>query len=251
MVDSNPDLPGGSFYQGPSSRPDPDPTPRTIQNLQREIASLKELIFTRLDGMDKALIVFTDTLHRVPSDVDRQVGALRELVYETFKSYDGMFSAIDTRLHERDVRFAQAAENNRDSVAAALQAQRESVTEQNRASETAIAKAETATMKQIDQIHLLLQTASAGLDGKINDIKDRMTKVDDRITRIEAQAVGQTTAHATRDTSQTQWVGVIGLVMGALLGIAGLAVAFNSRPEPPQIIERVVGNPTKANGVVP
>lgn len=221
------------FHQGQGSRPVPDPTILTTQQLTREIAALKELVFTRLDGMDKALVVFTNTLNRVPSDVDRQVGALRELTSETFKVYGGMLAAIDTRFHERDTRFAQAEQNSKDAVAAALQAQKESVAEQNRASETAIAKAEMATMKQIDQIHLLLQASTHSLDGKIADIKDR-------ITSIESVRAGQVAQRGETQGTQIQWVGIMGLVLGAVVGLGGILMAVTSGDTVAPIPERVV-----------
>lgn len=221
------------FHQGQGSRPVPDPTILTTQQLTREIAALKELVFTRLDGMDKALVVFTNTLNRVPSDVDRQVGALRELTSETFKVYGGMLAAIDTRFHERDTRFAQAEQNSKDAVAAALQAQKESVAEQNRASETAIAKAEMATMKQIDQIHLLLQASTHSLDGKIADIKDR-------ITSIESVRAGQVAQRGETQGTQIQWVGIMGLVLGAVVGLGGILMAVTSGDTVAPLPERVV-----------
>jgi hypothetical protein len=204
------------FNQGAGLRPIPDPTILTTQQLTREITTLKDLM-------------------------SAQISALRELMFATFKTHEGLFDAISVRFHERDTRFNQAEQNSKDAVSAALQAQKDSVAEQNRASEQAIAKAEAATMKQIDQIHLLLQASTNSLDGKINDIKDR-------ITSIEGKTLGHAAATETHDTSHTQWVGLGGLILGTLIGIAGLFVAFNSVPLPPQVVERVIVNPAPGAG---
>ena len=93
--------------------------------------------------------------------------------------------------------------------------------------------------KQIDQIHLLLHNATSALDSKINDIKDR-------ITIIEGKTLGQTTANLTRDTSITQWVGIIGLVVGAFVGLAGLVMAVTAQPDKMPVVERVFVEPSTA-----
>lgn len=59
-----------------------------------------------------------------------------------------------------------------------MQAAKEAVGEQNKASSSAIAKSEAAMTKQIDQIMTLIQTCIKGLDDKITDMKDRLTRVE-------------------------------------------------------------------------
>jgi len=49
-------------------RPVPDPTILTTQQLQREVAALKEIIFTRLDANDKAVELLHADVTRVPTD---------------------------------------------------------------------------------------------------------------------------------------------------------------------------------------
>src|SRR5678816_2500369 len=106
------------------SRPVPDPTLLTTQQLIREMSNLKEVIFTRLDAMDRAMIVFTDQITRVPSDVDKQVGQLKELHQEKFAGVEKQFA-------ERDIRTRQDAQAGKDNIAAALQAAKEQVGMQN------------------------------------------------------------------------------------------------------------------------
>ena len=66
-----------NLHSGPESTPVPDPTAMTTAALQREIASLKELVDTRLNDMDKAQELFDANLNRVPSDVDKQIQHLK------------------------------------------------------------------------------------------------------------------------------------------------------------------------------
>lgn len=57
----------------------PDPSSLTTQQLWREVAALKELLQSQLDSMEKAITVAHEDLVRVPTDVQKQVGNLKEL----------------------------------------------------------------------------------------------------------------------------------------------------------------------------
>src|SRR6478672_11107389 len=78
--------------------PVPDPTTLTTAALLREIASLKEIVFTRLDAMDRAMMVFSDAITRAPTDVDKQIAHLKELHQEKFESIVKQFSERDARM---------------------------------------------------------------------------------------------------------------------------------------------------------
>ena len=101
---------------------------------------------------------------------------------------------------------------------AALQAAKEAVGEQNKSSALAIAKSETATVKQIDQQGLLIATATKALDDKINDIKERLT-------RIEGKAEGKTVQTASGHASGNYIVGIVGLIVAVLSVIGGILIA--------------------------
>lgn len=206
--------------------PIPDPTTLTTEQLLREIASMeavlgtrmaghKELFEIRFDGMDKAIALLQVITDRQPADVDRKVTALQTL-------HEEKFSSIQTQFRERDVRGEQSARDSKVAVDAALQAAKEAVGEQNKSSALAIAKSETATMKQIDQMGLLINSTSGGLNDKIDDIKERLT-------RIEGEDRGQKTAKTTQETSNTSLVSIVGLVIGSLIGIGGVIVAVIGR----------------------
>jgi len=87
-----------SFYSGRSSTPVPDPTVRTNEALVREIAGLKEVVFTRLDGMDRAQEIFRGDLTRVPTDTDKQVSNLREQVGLLLKTIEQRLDSADTAI---------------------------------------------------------------------------------------------------------------------------------------------------------
>jgi hypothetical protein len=192
-----------------------DPSALTTAQTVREIAALKELITTRLEAMDKAIVLFSDNLTRVPTDVDKQVGNLKELHDERFKRVDTKFGGIQTQFMERDSRTEQNAKDSKVAIDAALQAAKESVAETNRSSALAIAKSETATTKQIDQQGLTLQSIQAALNDKIDDLRTRLTGFEGR-----GQGIG------------SAW-GVLATIMGIV--IAGMALYIGTRSDTPKV----------------
>jgi hypothetical protein len=197
-----------------AARPVNDPTLLTLQAVQREGESLKELVFTRLDAMDKAVELFADNLTRVPTDVDKQVGNLKELLIERFNRVSVQFDGIQLQFIERDVRTEKSAEDSKVAVDAALQAAKEAVGKQQESNALAIAKSETATAKQIDQINLNIQTMNLAQNDKIDDLRTRLTT-------FEGRGQGAFGAWGVL-------IGAVGLV-GALLAIG--ATALSTRAE--------------------
>lgn len=196
-------------------RPIPDPTLLTTQQLNREIAALKETIDTRLNAMDKAQEKFESNLQRVPSETDKAIKQLREVMEQALLRVDTRFAAAES------------------AVQAALAAAREVIAVQQRYASDAIDKAERATSKQMDQISTLFQTKTMGLEGSIADIKDR-------VTIIESVKSGQTEQRSTTQSSQIQWVGILGLLIGVIVGVGGLVIGLTKDKVGPTLIERVV-----------
>ncbi len=111
------------------------------------------------------------------------------------------FSAIAMQLTERDMRFQIGRDDGKAAIESALAAQKQLVDEQNKSNSVAVAKAEAATTKQIDQIYLLITTMKAAVDDQLNDAKGR-------VTAIEAHGSG----------IKDGW--------GYLVGLIGVVVAF-------------------------
>jgi phage shock protein A len=206
-----------------------DPSFLTTTALLREIAILKEqfrselageikVIEARLAAIDKATVVFETNLTRVPTETQKAVGHLQELTEEKFckiaTHLEGMaklkaeqFHAVQQQFGDRDIRILQQAESGQKAVDAALQAAKE-----------AVAKSEVAQMKAIEQLGAVLQTSRAAVDGQIADVKDR-------ITRIEAIAIGQAGQRGEQHTSSS-----LVISLGALLlTLVGLAIALFTR----------------------
>ncbi len=212
-----------------SNIPLPDPTVLTTAALDKAIAGLRDLLtaerigqreifMTRLDEMDKAEDLIHKAIDKIAEDVDRNVVNLRTLHEEKFRS-------IQTQFAERDVRTEQSAKDSKVAVDAALQAAKEAVGEQNKSSSLAIAKSETATTKQIDQLGVLITSTTKTTDDKIDDIKQRLTT-------IEGRANGVST---TKDDSRSNIALLISMVVAAVILLQGVVSFFHVISPPPSV----------------
>lgn len=96
-------------------RRESDPTSLTTQQILREVANLDKFLSTRLDSMDKAVLVFKDDLTRVPTALDKSIGALKEVAFVKFE-------AIERQFIERDNRVTKITEDNNRAISVALDA---------------------------------------------------------------------------------------------------------------------------------
>jgi hypothetical protein len=196
--------------QDRDSRPIPDPTILTTQQLNREVASMKELFDTRLGAMDKAVGLLQAQANRSPT------------IGEVYAQHEERFKAIAQQFSERDTRTEQTSRDSKVAVDAALQAQKESVNAQNISNAQAIAKSEAAFTKQIDQIGNLIQTMAKGIDDKIDDMKERITTIESR---------GQGIVQQKQDT-QNVWGYVIGAI-GVICVVITVVVLLLSKIQLP------------------
>lgn len=270
MADDQPDRP---LLAQRGFVPVPDPTTMTTKQLEREIWSLREIVEAKIEGLGHLL---TEQVHclgeankekfssietqfrerdvrdsRTLEDNKTAIGAALQAAKEAAAAIDEKtahlealhgekFRSISIQFTERDVRAEQTSRDSKVAVDAALQAAKEAVGEQNRSSALAIAKSEAATVKQIDQLQILLQTATGAIDGKITDIKDRLTI-------IEGKTIGATAARDVSQGNQIQWVGIMGLVLGAVVGLGGILMAVTSGNVPTPAVERVIVAPSSGS----
>jgi hypothetical protein len=155
-----------------------DPSALTTAQLLREISSLEKLTAQRMDAIEKAVTVAHENLVRVPTEVDKAIGHLKEVVNGRLHTVDEKFRSIDKQFIERDVRVEQAANDTKTRVEAAFASQEKSAAKQAESFGLSIGKSESATTKQIDQLGLLIQQNTKALDDKIGDIKDRLTRIE-------------------------------------------------------------------------
>ena len=182
------------------SRPVPDPTLLTTQQLIREMGSLRELLETRLDAMDKATELNKSATDKVPCMIKDAVSQLEARQNEKFIS-------IDKQFFERDIRADKIALLGKEAIAAALQAAKELVGSQSESFTAANAKTEQNFTKQLDQIG------------------DRVTDLKERLDRGEGAIVSR---RETEVVSHQQQSWIIPLVVVGLLTLISIGVSVAS-----------------------
>lgn len=240
-------------YGGRGSVPDPDPTVRTVEQLQRDIGATREIVEangkatrevleTRLSGMDKAIELLQRAADKIPTNVKDEVAQLRELHEEKFGSIATQiaiqFSGIATQFNERDKRTEQLSLADKTAIAAALQAQKEAAGAQNESNAAANTKMESNFAKLIEQGSALVLEIRRNTDVQLNDLKSRLDKGEGKLSvadpAINAQLEHLTravsaltgTGHLTqgRDIGMAQSWGYIVGAIGMLVGVATLIV---------------------------
>lgn len=175
--------------------PVPDPSLLTTQQLREGLDGLEKLISTRLNAMDEATTLRLELFHDVPAKIDEKVSRLHDL-------HETKFSGIALQFHERDTRTDQTAATSKQALDAALLAAKELVGQQNEANAAAATKAELSTIKQIDQIVVLIGTIEKALGAQIIEIKER-------IDRNEGGITGGREVTQTRRADSTAMVSII------------------------------------------
>jgi predicted GTPase len=169
----------------PGSRPVPDPTVLTTEQLLREVAAVRDFVLVQLASADRLF--------------HTEVDALRELATQQFL------------LVERQ-RVEQKADTKA-AVDAALTAQKEAVQEQTAATDKAIQKTETSTGEQLKQLATNFRTEMAGLLVSLGDVKDRLVV-------LESLRVGAQESRAGLYAA----IGAAGALILVVLAVAGFAL---------------------------
>lgn len=169
----------------------PDPSELTTQALWREVSALKELVFSRLDAIQLAIDIAHQDLVRVPTEVQKAVGNLKDLHEEKFRSVeaqlinqgalrDEKFAGVQKQLTERDVRIEQTARDTKTAIDAALAAQEKAGSKQTETFSESIGKSEASFTKQIDQIGVRITDLTKNFDEKIDGLKQRLDRGEGR-----------------------------------------------------------------------
>lgn len=186
--------------------PIPDPTTLTTEQLRRELANLRDLFDSRYQSAEHAN---ASELVRLREFLESRIDAEARLTAERFTRMDTLFS-------EGDKRNQQLATANALALAAALQAAKEAVGEQNRSNGLAISKSEASFIEALKQQQTLFQTEMKGANDKIALIISRLDKGEGTVS-------GGREAHTDARLNLGQIMTALGLVF---LGITVLIAAF-------------------------
>jgi hypothetical protein len=200
------------FIQGSAdTRPNPDPTILSQQATERAVAGLREVLEAKI----KAVEVQVGRVHdesdfadaRLIKRLDDVPNVIGIQLTSALKPIEQRFYGVDQQFKERDERVNQIAVLNNVALQAALSAAKE-----------AVAKQETNTTKQLDQLYLNYKTITEAQSVQINDLKAQYAS-------INARGSGQTDL----------WGYIIaggGLVMGfAAFALTMVRAAHTERPQ--------------------
>lgn len=201
-------------YEG--SRPDPDPTVRTIDELRREIDASNKLKDADLRAIHAELEHIYKELDTRAADIRIQVGHLESL-------HDEKFRSIQTQFIERDTRTEQTSRDSKVAVDAALQAAKEAVGKQQESNQISIDKSEGNFTKQIDQLNELWRATTKAQDDKISDLK------------------GERSISNGRYTGQSAAIGWAVGGGGVLVAIITIILHLATEPAAPTIVKCVAG----------
>lgn len=169
------------------TRPVPDPTLLTTEQLLREVTNLRTQMLAE------------DAHH---SEV---VGEKIEALWNELRSLSD--------------RTAEQKKDTKDALDAALAAQKEAVASQTASSEKSITKSETATTERIKGVETLLQTSNKSADDKIDGLKER-------IVAIESIKLGGAQAATQQQTASADNRLLMFGLLGAVVGFGGIVVAI-------------------------
>ena len=132
--------------QQSTTRPNPDPSILTTEQVQREVANVLALFRADLRGVNN-------------------------VIDERFKAVDKEFTLVERQRTEQKVDAATG-------IAAALSAAKEAVKEQTAASDKAILKTETATAAQLLQLNATITTGQQAQSAATGELKERIVAIE-------------------------------------------------------------------------
>lgn len=156
----------------------PDPTGAVTDAIDRALLAERALVRSefavrdeRFRGIDVATAAFHSAITQVPTDTQREVAHVREIMA-------GALDAVAQRFAERDTRSEREARDNKVAVDAAFSAQKEAAAEQNKSNTLAITKSEQQTIEAITKLEQLFKTTIDGLGSQISDLKERVSRTE-------------------------------------------------------------------------
>jgi hypothetical protein len=232
-----------------------DPSKLTTQLVDRAIGAFREVMETRLAGMDRATELVARDVQTARADTDvaqqrmqeitaKDIGALRELIGARIDGIDVatrlLAATVDTlptdvdravqsatSLIQAQLRNVQDVANekflaidgtfsgNALALTAALAAQKEAAAEAKKSSDLAIAKSEEGTKETISANASQTESQLSGLASNVQDIKER-------VVRIESMGVGAAGSRTERRLD----TGMNLTAASVLIGFLILAVAL-------------------------
>lgn len=174
--------------------------------IEAQLDATSRTIDQRFAGFEKELELRADERNEKFRELQTKQADMERLRDEKFNGVAKQFALVEQQ------RIEQKADTKL-AVDAALSAQVKAVEQQTVASERSIAKSETATSKQLEQLGTTFSTAFEGFRREIADIKERVTTVE----QLKLGAQG----------ANTGLYAVAGFIVAVIIIAATLAAAIH------------------------
>lgn len=172
----------------------------TRMDLDRAIAYVLMQSQTQFSAIQTAVDLAHQDAVRVPTIVDRAVTALQALedgkIALSQATVDARLEQTSGQLAKLDIQFQERTAASSTAIAAALQAAKEAVGEQNKSSASAIDKAQAQTTEQLSQLRTLASAEISAQTAQITDLKSRLDKSEgplsvsqSTVAALEAQVI--------------------------------------------------------------
>lgn len=145
-----------------------DPTELTTRQTLREVELSRQVIETRLDGMDRAL----QKVQEYPTELDKAILNLREILNERFHRLE---QAIDLKSDGLQEQLSKGLQTSKESTALALESVNKATIISQQTADRAVAKAEAAAEK------VLLQSM---VDSLRDNFKEQMSSMRDAMQQM-------------------------------------------------------------------
>ncbi len=259
---------GAGYTPGGGWVPVPDPTTltteaveRATQIFRRELESQRELLETRMGGLDQDRLAlrsfiedvvrrFSEAIVQLRDEIEHRDSANRQLVEQRLGDLDQaralvaedmkaipveckdrisserefILSRIEinaTRMGEKfqavDGRFAES----KIAVDAAFAAAKEAVAEQNRSNDRAITVAQAGTKEQLTALGTVTDAGLKGLEDKITDARDRLTRIEGLTSGIKEATIEQRGTRGLQNSNVV--VGIMAVSM--LVSVVAVVIA--------------------------
>jgi len=200
----------------------PDTTPITRSDLDRALASIQ----VHFDAIEKAVELSHQDSVRVPTLVDRAVSNLQTLMESKIANAQ---EVVGGRVDKLEIQFQERTAAGSTAVAAALQAAKEAVGQQQLASASSVEKAQAQSGEALAQLRASFVQTTNAQEAQLSDVKSRLDRLDGpllqtqgSLSSIEAQL---TDVKSRLDKAEGSGSGV-GSVFGWIVGAGGVLVAL-------------------------
>lgn len=217
----------GALSTGGGSRPIPDPTVLTAalvdkatsalrEILEARISGDREVITTRLAGMDEAIKLLQTILDRRSGETDVKIGHLQALHEEKFRG-------LEVRILERDDNVTQAKADAKVGIDAALASAEKLVGQSNDSFKELFEKAERSTEKLLDKQDENQKNSAGALEDKIAGLKERLDRIEGAAVAVVSQRA-DTVATTTMDRGSNSFLLAVFVAGISLLGLIALLI---------------------------